>query len=97
MNDLTGDAGRWLDEHEGTLTGVTRRPDGAWDFTATAGKTRPAAAAARPERAVYEAAAFLLASGVIEVPGLPWELLTPDERDGWARIRQAGLGTGAPS
>lgn len=47
-----------------------------------------------PERATYETAATLFASGVIGVPVIPWEEMSQDERDGWARIRQAGAGDG---
>lgn len=47
-----------------------------------------------PERATYETAAALFATGAIGVPVLPREELDRDERDGWAKIRQAALGSG---
>ncbi len=47
-----------------------------------------------PGRPVYETAARLFEAGVIGVPVVPWEELTRDEKDGWAKVRQAALGTG---
>jgi len=40
---------------------------------------------------MYETASDLWANGVIGSPSIPWEEMTRDERDGWARIRQAAV------
>lgn len=51
----------------------------------------PVTAPVSSERAAYEAASDLWANGVIGSPSIPWEEMSPDERGGWVRVRQAAL------
>jgi hypothetical protein len=48
-------------------------------------------APASPERAMYDTAKELWGTNIIGSPSVYWEYLSQDERDGWARIRQAAV------
>lgn len=89
MNEIIPAVEGWLSENN--PAGVTRRPDGTWEFTAAAEETRAAAVTAG--RPVYEAFCRAFPS---ESWG-PWELLDAESRAGWADIARAAVTPGAPS